>query len=826
MASSQKSGVIQRLRRAVLLQDGAARTDGQLLEDYISRRDEAALAALVFRHGPMVWGVCRRVLSNYHDAEDAFQATFLVLVRKASSIASRELLANWLYGVAYQTGLKARATAAKRKGRETQVKDMPDSAVIQQAVWHDLQPLLDEELSRLSDKYRAVIVLCDLEGKTRKEAAELIGCPEGTVAGRLARARVMLAKRLAHRGVTLSGGALAVVLAEKVASAGVPTSIVSSTIKAASLFAAAQTAGVISARVAALTEGVVKAMFPTKIKCVLMAVLVLTVFTGGAGLLYQTQAAEPPKGAPKKDGNKPMPTEPTPPPAKTDQERIVGYWVIVNEDSKRKGEAWNITKDRILKNPQPNFYYPPVFLNYHLDPGKDPKQIDIGATKGIYVLDGDELRLCMGGTDKDRPAAFPKKPAPGEVLILQRQKADAEQPKAKEAQPDKTDRERMVGNWFIMNEDSMRKGEMWVITEDSILMHAKDLGLNIHHYAHRLDTSRNPKEIDITVTRGSLVIGIIKGIYALDGEELRLYLAELNKDRPAEFPKNRWPVDRRPSELLILHRATSGATPPKPKEPKPAQTDHERIVGSWFIVNEDSGRKGQFWLIDKDRILMDPQNSSPIIQTYSHKLDASKNPKQIDITVARIKGPTVGVIKGIYVLGEDGLWLCLGELGKDRPAAFPERPMPGEVLILQRVRSGATPPTTKDGKPEQKVLTPEEAIKQKQKAEEAIKQSQEKVTVKFKVTSVQVVQISKSSVVGEVAGFDEGLILKDGDRFVVQLYPPVMETIRRLGIEPEQHFKGKVVQVTGVLQPGQPAFGTGEFQIVVNDLSQFAVVAK
>src|SRR6516162_7834384 len=126
MATSQMSGIIQHLRRTVLLRDGVGLTDRQLLEDYVSRRDEAALEALVLRHGPMVWCVCRRVLANQHDAEDAFQATFLVFVRKAASIASRELLANWLYGVAYQTSRKARATAAKRQARERQVTEMPE----------------------------------------------------------------------------------------------------------------------------------------------------------------------------------------------------------------------------------------------------------------------------------------------------------------------------------------------------------------------------------------------------------------------------------------------------------------------------------------------------------------------------------------------------------------------------------------------------------------------------------------------------------------------------------------------------------------------------
>src|SRR5262249_44200310 len=146
MAISQMSEVIRHLRRTVLLRDGAGLTDKQLLENYLNRRDEAALEALVRRHGPMVWGVCRRVLRNYHDAEDAFQATSLVLVRKAASITSRELLANWLYGVARQTALKARASAARRKGRERQVAEMPEPAVTEQELWHDLQPLLDQEL--------------------------------------------------------------------------------------------------------------------------------------------------------------------------------------------------------------------------------------------------------------------------------------------------------------------------------------------------------------------------------------------------------------------------------------------------------------------------------------------------------------------------------------------------------------------------------------------------------------------------------------------------------------------------------------------------------
>jgi RNA polymerase sigma factor (sigma-70 family) len=307
MATGQMSEVIHHLRRAVLLRDGVALTDGQLLADYLSRRDEAALATLVRRHGPMVWGVCRRVLRNYHDAEDAFQATFLVLVRKAASIASRELLANWLYGVAQQTALNARTTSAKRRARERQVAQMPEPQTVPQEGWHDLQPLLDKELSRLPDKYRIPIVLCDLEGVTRKKAARQLGVPEGTVAGRLARARTMLASRLARHGLGLSSGVLAVLLAQNGASAGVPTSVVSSTIQAATLLTAGQgaAAGMISAPVAALTEGVLKTMLLSKCKTATVVLLAVVLLAGGAGwLTHQALADRPTDKAVKGEGKK------------------------------------------------------------------------------------------------------------------------------------------------------------------------------------------------------------------------------------------------------------------------------------------------------------------------------------------------------------------------------------------------------------------------------------------------------------------------------------------------------------------------------------------
>src|SRR3954453_23338764 len=165
MATGQLNHLLHHLRRAALPRDGAGLTDGQLLDNFLTRRDDGALEALVRRHGPMAWGVCRRILRHHHDAEDAFQAIFLVLVRRAASIVPREMGANWLYGVAYRTALKARATAARRKVRERQVADMPEPETARPDAWHDLRPVLDEEVNRLPDKYRVPVVLCDLEGK-------------------------------------------------------------------------------------------------------------------------------------------------------------------------------------------------------------------------------------------------------------------------------------------------------------------------------------------------------------------------------------------------------------------------------------------------------------------------------------------------------------------------------------------------------------------------------------------------------------------------------------------------------------------------------------
>jgi RNA polymerase sigma factor (sigma-70 family) len=288
MATDQPSDALLQFRGAALLGDGGEMTDGQLLECFITRRDEAAFEALVRRHGPMVLGVCRRLLRHTQDAEDAFQAVFLILVRKAASLGQRELLGNWLYGVAYRTPLDARAAAARRRTRERQVSPMPEPETADDAVvGSDLRPLLDQELNRLPDRYRIPIVLCDLEGITRRDAAQRLGIPAGTLSGRLTTAREMLAKRLARHGLALSGGALIAALAPGAASAAIAPPLVASTVQAATAVAAGQVAaGVGSAQVVALAEGVVKAMLLKKLK-IAAAVLLAVVVAGAAAVVVQ-----------------------------------------------------------------------------------------------------------------------------------------------------------------------------------------------------------------------------------------------------------------------------------------------------------------------------------------------------------------------------------------------------------------------------------------------------------------------------------------------------------------------------------------------------------
>src|SRR5262245_19551124 len=297
MESQALRTAIGRLREVVL---PPVTPDADLVRAVADRRDPAAFELIVRRHGPLVLGVCRRVLRDPADADDAFQATFLVLLRKAGTLSRPDRLAGWLHQVAHRTARKLRALRLTRGRRESELFDVPAGEAAADVVWRELRGVFDAELDRLPDRLRLPAVLCLLEGQSKAEAARSLGWPEGTVSGRLQRARERLRARLTARGLTLSAGASAVALFEGAGTASVPDRLIASTLQSVSTPAAA-------AGVRALADGVTQAMFLSKVKALAAAVLAVGVIGTGTGVVLvpgngpgQVVAGEPTKDGPPK----------------------------------------------------------------------------------------------------------------------------------------------------------------------------------------------------------------------------------------------------------------------------------------------------------------------------------------------------------------------------------------------------------------------------------------------------------------------------------------------------------------------------------------------
>jgi RNA polymerase sigma factor (sigma-70 family) len=296
MTSTQAGLVLQHLRRLAGPRRAAQPPDAELLGRFAARRDQAAFAALVRRHGPMVLNVCRGVLRHEQDAEDAFQATFLVLAKKADSIRQPEAVAGWLYEVAHHVAARAQADAARRRARERRALPMAPADPTLDMTLRDLHRALHEELRRLPEKYRLPLVLCYLEGRSQEEAAGQLGWSKGTVRGRLDRGRDLLRRRLASRGVALS----ALLCATAVAPRAAAEALVASAVRAAG--------GAVSARASALAEGVTRAMLTGKLKVATAVLLVVGLLAGAGALARQAPAAnEPPAESQKSEATKPQP---------------------------------------------------------------------------------------------------------------------------------------------------------------------------------------------------------------------------------------------------------------------------------------------------------------------------------------------------------------------------------------------------------------------------------------------------------------------------------------------------------------------------------------
>jgi RNA polymerase sigma factor (sigma-70 family) len=285
---------LRHIRKLAVARSMSKAPDHELLDRFVRRKDQEAFEVLVQRHGPMVWHVCWRVLYDWHSAEDAFQAAFLVLARKAATIRRREALAGWLYGVAYRVTARARVDAVRTRGRERELPAEFASDSTFDVSWREACTVLDEELRRLPERYRAPLLLCYFEGRTRDEAAEQLGWSLGTFKRRLAQGRDLLRERLTRRGVTLSAGLVAEMLSQQGASA-MPALLVSSTVKAAATFDAGTVAAAVSPRAIALAEAVAKSIATNKVKVVAAVLLAGSLFAAGSGfVIYQTVTVDKP----------------------------------------------------------------------------------------------------------------------------------------------------------------------------------------------------------------------------------------------------------------------------------------------------------------------------------------------------------------------------------------------------------------------------------------------------------------------------------------------------------------------------------------------------
>ena len=270
-------------------------SDGELLAEFVATGQEAPFAELVRRHNGLVLGVCLRVLRHMHDAEDAAQAVFLTLAVKASSLQNRTSVAGWLHHVAWHVGQRAREAAGVRKKHEGEAGERAERGQGPSEAWDELKPVLDHAIDALPEKYRLPLILHHFQGKTQEEAAKQLGCKPGTLSARLHRGREMLRGRLTRQGVVLSTGLLTTLLAENAVSAALPGPTIAATVKAGTLLAAGQAAatGLVSAHVAALTQGAVRSMFLFRLK--ITAALLATVALVGTGtgvLSYRLLAME------------------------------------------------------------------------------------------------------------------------------------------------------------------------------------------------------------------------------------------------------------------------------------------------------------------------------------------------------------------------------------------------------------------------------------------------------------------------------------------------------------------------------------------------------
>jgi RNA polymerase sigma factor (sigma-70 family) len=435
-------------------------SDQALVQRLAVGRDPVAFEAILRRHGPMVLSLCRRVLDNQHDAEDACQATFLVLIEKAASVRRQEAVGSWLYGVAYRVARKARSRAACRQDREMQAVPPTTCDPLAELTLREAQAILDRELGRLPDKLRAPLLLCCLEGLTRDEAALRLGWPLGKLKSRLEQARALLRSRLTARGLTPSAALMALLLRQQPASGALPASLVQA--MATCISSSGVQARLVSAQAVSLAKGAMRTMFWTK--AAFGAIGLLTVLAGVGAVAIVATSAWSGHDVPRIVTRADQPVGPPAPAAaqargaKTDDVRqFQGNWLLVEFEfngakaPKEQVEAlkvrWKVQGDKVTEHIRDKTRE----MKLTLDASKQPKSLSLtvvagmggeffpGGTEkgaivpGIYRIEADTLTICINAKGgKELPDEFKtQKDDPWVIYVLKRQSGkDAEESKA------------------------------------------------------------------------------------------------------------------------------------------------------------------------------------------------------------------------------------------------------------------------------------------------------------------------------------------------------------------------------------------------------------